>query len=440
MSSEVVAGPVPERVEAAQDQRPIERRDQRQDRRQQDRRQQDRRQSESGTEPQINDSQISDPQAHRPQGSDQQAAGQGPSADQQRNPKTEYNPKSEPQKRPPRGEKTLYAALDLGTNNCRLLIVEPEETGFRVRDSFSRIVRLGEGLEQTGRLSEEAMERTIAALKVCAGKIRRTRVGRVRCIATEACRKAENGTEFVRRVIRETGLRLEIIDGRAEAELAALGCENLFAHHAQAALVFDIGGGSTELTWLVRAETGQLEISDVASFPLGVVTLAERHAGAGEYEHGYEPILDECLAALRGFSENIAGLDTLKEIQLIGTSGTVTTLAAVHMGLPRYDRRQVDGCIMEMSDLMAVIEDLRTKSRSELAANNCIGVQRADLVLAGCAIMDALYQIFPAPRVSVADRGLREGMLMRMIRRDKRRKRYRQRRTRASQNPGRAAK
>jgi|GEM_PF-758701 len=335
-----------------------------------------------------------------------------------------------------RSERVLYGALDLGTNNCRLLIVEPDGDGFKVRDSFSRIVRLGEGLEQSGALSEEAMDRTIAALKVCAGKIRRARVGRVRCIATEACRKASNGSAFVRRVVRETGLRFEIIDGQAEAELAALGCENLFASSTQAALVFDIGGGSTELTWLQRDGAGPLEIAHVASYPLGVVTLAERYAGPGEYEHGYEPILAECLTALREFSQKISDLDQVDEIQLIGTSGTVTTLAAVHMGLPRYDRQRVDGCIMQMSDMMAVIYDLRQKSRSELAANHCIGVQRADLVLAGCAVMDALYQVFPAERVSVADRGLREGMLMRMMRRDRRRSQYRARRRQKAKRHG----
>ncbi len=324
-----------------------------------------------------------------------------------------------------RGKHSLYAALDLGTNNCRLLIVEPHGRSFRVKDSFSRIVRLGEGLEANGALGEDAMERTIAALKICASKIRRLRVPRVRCVATEACRFAANGTAFIKRVQKETGLRLEIIEGGSEAELAALGCENLFADDAQSVLVFDIGGGSTELTLLGREGGSRFQIRDVASFPLGVVRLAERHAGPGEFDHGYDMIKQECLDVLEGF----AARQDLREgsLQLVGTSGTVTTLAAVHLGLERYDRSRVDGCVMQMTDMMQVVSSLRHKGRSELAQNQCIGVQRADLVLAGCAVLEAIYEIWPTDRVSVADRGLREGILLRMIRRDHRRNRRRYR-------------
>lgn len=321
-------------------------------------------------------------------------------------------------------DKTLYAALDLGTNNCRLLIVNGDGNGFRVRDSFSRIVRLGEGLDETGNLSDAAMERTIAALTICAAKIRRLRVPRIRCVATEACRHAANGPEFVRRVQRETGLRLEIIDGGAEAELAALGCEDLFKEEAKAVLVFDIGGGSTELTWLQRNEENRLQVANVASFPLGVVRLAERFAGPGDTDHGYEAMRDACMESLNAFSASLsAEHNDGQNIQLVGTSGTVTTLAAVHMGLERYDRQKVDGSVFPMVDMMTVIGSLRGLSRTELAANQCIGIQRADLVLAGCAVVDALQGIWAAPEVSIADRGLREGILLRMIRRDRRRRR-----------------
>ena len=346
----------------------------------------------------------------------------------------ESSANSENEKIPPKEKPQLYAALDLGTNNCRLLIVEPHGRTFRVRDSFSRIVRLGEGLESAGALSDDAMERTIAALKICASKIRRLHVSRIRCVATEACRQAKNGPAFIKRVQRETGLRLEIIDGQTEAKLAALGCENLFEEKATSVLVFDIGGGSTELTWLERGALGKFGVRDVASFPIGVVRLAERHAGAGDYEHGYDAIFDECSGYLKEFATRLGVDGEAGGIQLIGTSGTVTTLAAVHLGLERYDRSRVDGCIMQMSHMMTVISNLKDMSRTQLSENPCIGAQRADLVLAGCAVVDALYQIWPVEQVSVADRGLREGILLRMIRRDRRRGNYRKKARNASQN------
>ena len=324
------------------------------------------------------------------------------------------------QKRPRKGRR-LYAALDLGTNNCRLLIVERDgNNGFLVRDGFSRIVRLGEGLERSGRLSEDAMNRTIAALRICAGKIRRAGISRMRCVATEACRGAENGEEFIKRVKRDTGLRLEIIDGKAEAELAAIGCGSLFNPHADDIILFDIGGGSTEVSRLSRQKNNFFKLVDSDSLPLGVVRLAERHAGAGPYEHGYEGMLNESETRLKEFMDRQENITDMAKLQIIGTSGTVTTLAAVQLGLAKYDRNVVDGCTIAAPDITRVIGDLRKLSRDELADNPCIGKQRADLVLAGCAVLEAIYRRWPVDEVSVADRGLREGLLLRMIRSDNR--------------------
>lgn len=333
-------------------------------------------------------------------------------------------------RRPQRRRKNnrLYAALDLGTNNCRLLIVEGREKDqFKVRDSFTRIVRLGEGLEATGALSEDAMDRTIAALRICASKIRRMNVGRIRCIATEACRGASNGEDFIRRVRKETGLRLEIIDGAVEAELATISCAALFNSEAESIILFDIGGGSTEVSRLDRQQDNYFKITDSDSLPLGVVRLAERHAGPGPREHGYEGMLTEATERLAAFMERQSDIDDLSKIQIIGTSGTVTTLAAVQMGLARYDRNVVDGCVIDSPQVVDLIATLRTKSRDELAENPCIGKQRADLVLAGCAVLEAIYRKWPVPEMSVADRGLREGILIRMMRADRRRNRWRRR-------------
>ena len=322
----------------------------------------------------------------------------------------------------------LYAALDLGTNNCRLLIVEGREKDqFKVRDSFTRIVRLGEGLEASGALSEEAMERTIAALRICASKIRRMNVGRIRCIATEACRGARNGEDFIRRVRKETGLRMEIIDGAAEAELATISCAALFNEDAENIILFDIGGGSTEVSRLMRQEDNYFKITDSDSLPLGVVRLAERHAGPGPREHGYEGMLAESNERLAAFMDRQSDIDDLSNVQIIGTSGTVTTLAAVQLGLARYDRNVVDGCIINSDNIIELINNLRAKTRDELAENPCIGKQRADLVLSGCAVLEAIYRKWPVSQISVADRGLREGLLIRMMRSDRRRKRWRRR-------------
>jgi exopolyphosphatase/guanosine-5'-triphosphate,3'-diphosphate pyrophosphatase len=290
-----------------------------------------------------------------------------------------------------------------------------------VRDGFSRIVRLGEGLERTGKLSEDAMARTIAALRICAGKIRRAGISRMRCVATEACRGADNGDAFIKRVKRETGLRLEIIDGKAEAELAAIGCGSLFNPDVDDIILFDIGGGSTEVSRMSRQENNFFKLVDSDSLPLGVVRLAERHAGEGPYEHGYEGMLNESEERLQNFMNRQSDITDMSRLQIIGTSGTVTTLAAVQLGLAKYDRNVVDGCTIAAKDITRVIGDLRDLSRDELAANPCIGSQRADLVLAGCAVLEAIYRRWPVAAFSVADRGLREGLLLRMIRSDGRR-------------------
>jgi exopolyphosphatase/guanosine-5'-triphosphate,3'-diphosphate pyrophosphatase len=324
----------------------------------------------------------------------------------------------------------LYAAVDLGTNNCRLLIVERSGgLGFRVRDSFSRIVRLGEGLEASGELSEDAMARTIAALRIAASKIRRANVVRLRCVATEACRGASNGAAFIQRVRKETGLRMEIIDGQAEAELAAIGCGSLFDENVDDIILYDIGGGSTEISRMSRQNSTSpqnndfFKLVDSDSVPLGVVRLSERHAGPGPHEHGYEGMLEESETRLKAFMDRQSDMTDMSRVQIIGTSGTVTTLAAVQLGLARYDRNVVDGCTITAENVTEVIGNLRQMSRDQLAENPCIGVQRADLVLSGCAVLEAIHTRWPVAKVSVADRGLREGLLLRMIKKDMRRSR-----------------
>ena len=321
----------------------------------------------------------------------------------------------------------IYAALDLGTNNCRLLIAKPEQRPrrqgadlLRIVDAFSRIVRLGEGLGRAGRISEEAIERTIAALEVCGAKMKARGVTRARLIATQACRGAANGKEFIARVHERTGLELEIIDRETEARFAARGCGALADPRAECVLLFDIGGGSTELVWLARGEGSHsnYELRAWTSLQLGVVSLAEQFGGRHVSEETFIAMTNYARDALKDFYIATAEERRCPRFHLLGASGTVTTLAGVHLGLQRYDRWRVDGLWMSDEETSTAIHRLRKMNFEERVANGCIGPQRADLVLAGCAIFDAIRELFPAERTRIADRGLREGMLLELMEAD----------------------
>ena len=316
----------------------------------------------------------------------------------------------------------VYAALDLGTNNCRLLVARPAGDNFRVIDAFSRIVRLGEGLGASGRLQATAMNRAVEALAVCAQKMRDRRVDRARLIATEACRAAANGQGFVDRVREETGLDLEIVDRESEARLAAVGCIPLIDRRMDGVVLFDIGGGSSEVVWLDidgRGGVRQPKLKGWISLPVGVVTLSERHGGVRVTRQGFEDMVADVAAMLTHFEHRQAIAERVSRLHLLGTSGTVTTMAGIHLGLPRYDRRRVDGLWMSEADVAGVLEDLLAMSWEERVANACIGPDRADLVMAGCAIFEAIRRAFPCEQLRVADRGLREGLLVQMMEQDR---------------------
>ncbi|NIJ07636.1 exopolyphosphatase/guanosine-5'-triphosphate,3'-diphosphate pyrophosphatase [Sphingomonas vulcanisoli] len=322
-------------------------------------------------------------------------------------------------KRPRRGDqpRRIYAALDLGTNNCRLLIARPEGDGFVVVDAFSRIVRLGEGLAASGQLSDAAMDRAVAALAICAEKLRRRNVTLVRSVATEACRRAINGQAFIDRVANETGIRLEIITAEQEARLAVTGCQALLEPGDDPALVFDIGGGSTELV-LLDGLAREGAVRDWYSAPWGVVSLSESepHIGGSEAElrAAYARMVTRVADAFAPFAERLrsAGMGPGR---LLGTSGTVTTLASLHLDLPAYDRSKVDGLIVPAAAMRAISLRLSGMTVSERAKLACIGRERADLVVAGCAILDVILDLWPAERLGVADRGIREGILRGLI-------------------------
>ena len=308
-----------------------------------------------------------------------------------------------------------FGAVDLGTNNCRLLVARPDGDGFRVIDSFSRIVRLGEGLGETGNLGEEAIERTLKALKVCAGKMRSHGVRLMRNVATEACRRAANGADFVKRVKTETGLDLEPISYEEEARLTLTGCSPLLEPGPDHALVFDIGGGSTELMWTTRSpQDGSPQLTGLLSIPRGVVCLTDEYGSGAIDPADYAAIVDwfsrklDELDGEHGISDAISG----GGVQMLGSSGTVTTLAGVHLDLPRYERAKVDGLDIGFKDIETVCARFAGMDYESRAAHPCIGRDRADLVVAGFAILEAVCRKWPVGKLRVADRGIREGLLI----------------------------
>jgi exopolyphosphatase/guanosine-5'-triphosphate,3'-diphosphate pyrophosphatase len=311
----------------------------------------------------------------------------------------------------------VYAALDLGTNNCRLLVARATESGFRVIDAFSRIVRLGEGVSATGRLSEPAMQRTLDALKVCAGKIAHRGVTRARYVATEACRRAGNCDDFLERVHAATGIPIETISTDEEARLAVGGCAPLLDATQPYAIVFDIGGGSTELVWLRQAGRRAPEILGTISLPFGVVTLTERYGGDAFAVATWEAMVAEAEGAMTDFASRCGGVTPLavNDVQMLGSSGTVTTLAGIHLGLQRYNRSLVDGTNLSFTSIRSVSGNLARMNYAERAAHPCIGRERADLVVAGCAILEAICRLWPVGSLGVADRGVREGILFDLL-------------------------
>lgn len=317
-----------------------------------------------------------------------------------------------------------FAAIDLGTNNCRLLIARPGEDNLVVVDAFSRVVRLGEGLAQTGRLSDAAMDRALGALQVCADKLRRRNVHLARSVATEACRRAVNGPAFIARVRAETGIMLDIISAEEEARLAVLGCHILLEQGDGPAMIFDIGGGSTELV-LVESQAGTVpRIHDWQSVPWGVVSLTEtcgpEPADAAGRAARYARMRELVSDSLAAFGARIGARRTAfasdDPLRLLGTSGTVTTLASLHLGLPQYDRRAVDGLIVPASAMRDISALLSGLGPDERRLQPCIGRERSDLVVAGCAILETILDLWPADRLGIADRGIREGILRSMMR------------------------
>ncbi len=321
----------------------------------------------------------------------------------------------------------IYGALDLGTNNCRLLLASPTRHSYRVRDSFSKIVRLGEGLGESGKLSDQAMDRAIDALKICQEKLASYEVNRFRLIATQACRFAGNGNIFIDRVKNETGLNIEIIDQETEAKLAVAGCSSLIDWDTSGTVVFDVGGGSSEIVWIDHSQVIEQNvknthklISSWISLPIGVVTLSEKYRGKYAKHDDFEQMVAASIDHIHQFTayQHIQHMAERKEVTLLGTSGTVTTIAGVFLNLKRYERRRIDGIWLNRGEVRRISQSILDMSYEERCSHPCIGVDRADLVISGCAIVEAMLRAWNIERIRVADRGLREGILLSLMAED----------------------
>lgn len=324
----------------------------------------------------------------------------------------------------------LYAALDLGTNNCRLLIARPsfqqhnQHKTLKVVDSYSRIVRLGEGVSESGKLGEEAMRRTLRALATCKQKLNRYGIAKYRFVATEACRRATNAETFLARVRDELGLSIDIISNEEEARLAFLGCSSLLQKETRWALAFDIGGGSTEFMWVKIDPEQPLAshkrhlIQDWTSLPYGVMNMSEQFGGPAFTEMYFEEIVAKISGLLAPIERDnqIAQRMWKENVQMLSTSGTVTTLAAIHLDLPHYDRSKIDGIKLSISDIRGATQTLMRMSPSQRAAHPCIGSSRTDFILSGCAIFEAIARTFPIDKITIADRGVREGIIVSLMR------------------------
>ena len=308
-----------------------------------------------------------------------------------------------------------YAAIDLGTNSCRLVIASPTPSSFRIVETFSKVTRLGEGIINNNVLSKPAIKRTISALKVCSGVLEEyAPIYRSRFVATAACRRASNCNEFINAVKKETGLNIEIISSKEEARLAVVGCMPLLNRSIKRALVFDIGGGSTEISLARITNTGKTFIEGFVSLPYGVVTVSEAFPGSEMTELAYDTIIERTQSILADFEDQFQIMEAIRnqEIQIIGTSGTVTVLGAVHLNLSRYNRSAVDGLSISTSELEKTIAKIKRLGAEGRSRHPCIGSQKSDLTIAGCAIIEALLTFWPISEVTVADRGIREGILL----------------------------
>lgn len=297
----------------------------------------------------------------------------------------------------------ISAAIDLGTNSARLLIATRGASGEMEILVLKRVItRLGGGFTRERGISPAACDRTLSALRDFSREMRKTGVSHTRAVATSAVRDAVNGREFVERVYAETGIRLDIIDGREEALLTLNGVVSGLGRSGDS-IVFDIGGGSTEYT-LARGKTPLF----TRSLPLGVVRLTE---GKGSLEAMDDKVRRELKALMMEVEGS--GLGSFPEgATLIGTAGTPTTLAAMDLKLARYDHHKVHGHVLGISTVRELFETVCPLTAEERLHVPGIEKGREDLVVAGFLVTLRTMELFGFDRFTVSDAGLLEGLLM----------------------------
>lgn len=307
---------------------------------------------------------------------------------------------------------TKIAAVDLGSNTCRLIISEVFSDGTRKNlEIFSRMVRLAENLSHSESLEPAAMERAISVLKTCSRKIKDYQPSHIRCVATEACRRSSNSDFFRRSVKQKTSLKLEVISSEEEAELCLRGCEELLDPTIPYGIVFDIGGGSSEVMWVKVNPDNQGELLEFISLPFGVVGLSETYGTyTGMVFEDIGHAIQQTLKEMKAYNE-IQSLIKAKQVQMIGCSGTATTIAALKLELEAYDRQMIDGAIIKRKDIEKIKYMLWDMSPAERVAHPCIGPGRSDLVVPGLSIFAGIYDAFPVQDMCVADRGVRDGVI-----------------------------
>lgn len=298
------------------------------------------------------------------------------------------------------------ATIDLGSNTVRLLVADVEGPGrWRVVAEHQTVTRLGEGLAATGALGEVPMARTLAVVRDYVARGAALGATETRIVATSAVREAANGSVFAAAVERATGWRVRVVSGEDEARLTLLGVRHGVGPLAGPVVVFDIGGGSTEY---ILADGEQVRAT--ASLRLGVVPLAERYPFPERVDRSrYAALLREVMRQLA--RELPAEILSARPAHLVGTAGTVTTLAALDLGLPRYDAGRVQGHRLSRAAIERLGARLGSLTVGERAALPCLEPGRADLIVPGVAIVMATLDCLGVDGLTVSDSGLREGIL-----------------------------